>query len=204
MRRNAFGQLVHPLIRMFADEVNGGGSDGDKGFTPPASQAELDKLINSAVGRTHQQYAGTKDKAEKWDAYEASRAAQSAANQTPEQRNDTRLTSAEERAQAAEKDVADLRRELMGERVQSALSTALTGRTVNANALFGFNQEVFVKDGAIDADAIGAWVQANSTESKPGQVKVPGQGDRDSNAMGGSVQSGRDLFDSQKKNSRKE
>lgn len=55
-------------------DPTGGNGDPGKEFTPPASQADLDRLINQAVARTHKQYEGHDDlkaKASKWDEHEA-------------------------------------------------------------------------------------------------------------------------------------
>lgn len=205
MHRNAFGQLVRaPYLRFFApEEENGGG-----GYKAPESQEALDKLIQDRVARAEKKaeekvtsqfadYAEIKAKAEKLAEIENGK-------KTPDEQLDARLTAAEQRAQKAEEDAAKIRDELVGERVQSTFKSAMTGRALNTDALFAFNPKSFVKDGSVDAESIKEWVETNSTEVKPGQQKVPGQGDRDASANGGSVQSGRDLYDSTKKPSRKE
>ncbi len=206
MHRNAFGQLVFPPhFRFVTDEVGGGGGSE---FKAPESQEALDKIIQDRVARAEKKakdevsaqfkdYGDLKAKADKLAEIENGK-------KTPDEQLDARLTAAEQRAQKAEDDAAKIRAELIGERVQSTFKTALNGRALTGDALFGFKSEAFVTDGAVDSDAIKAWVEANSTEVKPGQQKVPGQGDRDANASGGSVQSGRDLYDSSKKPNRKE
>lgn len=76
-------RLLPARLRFMADPEGGGGGDnggeggdgGESTFTPPATQADLDRLISQAVARTHKKYEGHDDlkaKAEKWDAYEAS------------------------------------------------------------------------------------------------------------------------------------
>lgn len=72
-----------PTRIVFTDAGDGGGGDGDgsgdgagdgKQYTPPATQADLDRIISQAVARTHKQYEGHDDlkaKASKWDEHEA-------------------------------------------------------------------------------------------------------------------------------------
>jgi len=199
MKRNAFGQLVlHPYIRL-ADS----GAEGSSEFKAPESQEALDKLIQERVARAERK---AKDEAAaKFADYEDLKAKAAKvvedenAKKSPDEKLDERLTAAEQRAQQAEENANKLREELLNERVQAAFKSAANGRALTPDAVFAFNPKTFVNDGSVDTDAIKEWVEKNSTEVKAGQQKVPGQGDRDANASGGSVQSGRDLFDSQKK-----
>lgn len=203
MKRNAFGQLVSsPMIRMFADQVEGGGSgdDGDKGgkdFTPPASQEELDRIINKAVGRTHKQYEAVKEKAEKWDAFDASR---TAGDKGGEQTSGVSESDVDKRISDA---LAAKDKELALERVSDRLDKALEGRTVSASKLFALDRSQFVKDGkTVDADALSDWVEKNSTavEVSPNR-RLRAQGERGSDVNGGSAQAGRDLYASTHKKS---
>lgn len=206
MHRNSFGQLVlPPRFRSIVDDAGGGGGSE---FKAPESQEALDKIIQDRVARATQKakeetsaqfkgYDDFKAKAEKLAEIENGK-------KSPDEQLDARLTAAEQRAQKAEQDAATIRNELISERVQGALKNALDGRALKADALFGFKSDAFVNEGAVDADAIKAWVESNSTEVKTGQQRVPGQGDRDANATGGTVQSGRDLYDNSKKTNRKE
>lgn len=208
-KRNAFGQIVlHPYIRFFTDD-NGGGGGGAGGneFTPPATQEDLDKIINGAVARTHKQYEGHDDlkaKAARWEEHEAAEAAKNKpkTDETPsgvsEEDVDKRINDA-----LAAKDL-----ELAIERVSDRLDKALDGRVFSASKLFSLDRKQFVKEDGktVDADAISEWVEKNSTESEApkSRNRIRGQGERDANATGGSVQAGRDLFDSEKKPQRKD
>lgn len=70
---------LHPLIlTLDGDGASGGGDGGDGndggGYTPPATQADLDRIINGATAKVHKRYEGYDDfkaKAAKWDEYEA-------------------------------------------------------------------------------------------------------------------------------------
>lgn len=207
MHRNAFGQLIlHPYIR-FTD--GGGEGGGGSEFTPPATQEDLDKIINGAVARTHKQYEGHQDfkaKAEKWDQHEKAEAEKTKPG-TSEQPTGVSEDDVDKRINDA---LAAERLELALERVNDRLDKALEGRTYPASVLFSLDRKQFVKDDGktVDADAISTWVKENSAESetpKPRRRGLPGQGERDANATGGTVQSGRDLFDNEKKKtSRKE
>lgn len=74
----------HPLIlTLDGEDASGGdtpageeGSSGEGGvsqYTPPATQADLDRIINSATAKVHRRYEGFDDyksKASKWDQLE--------------------------------------------------------------------------------------------------------------------------------------
>jgi hypothetical protein len=83
---------------------------------------------------------------------------------------------------AKEQGRAEVRAVLAAERVRSALASALTGRVPDADALLDLDRSVFVKGDKADTDAIKAWVEKHSTESKAtkGAGVVPSQGARDS------------------------
>ena len=147
-------------------------------FTPPASQEELDKIINAAVARTHKKYEGFEDykaKAEQLD-------------QLPQEPAADAVESAREEGRA------EIRAVLAAERVSNALSSALTGRALSPNALLDFDKSRFVKGDGADIDAINAWVEANSTQVPTTTEVVTHSGKREPSSKGGSVQSGRDLF----------
>lgn len=196
MKRNAFGQIVRsPLIRMVGDDVEGGGKE----FTPPASQEELDKLINGAVARTHKQYEPIKEKATKWDTHEAESKSTPQPNDAPGEKP-TGLSQEEVDKRINDARAAD-RLELALERVNDSLDKALDGRSYAASQLFNLDRTQFVmEDGkTVNMDELRAWVEKNSTEGDSGAGNsrrvLRGQGERDSNATGGSVQTGRDLYD---------
>lgn len=202
MKRNAFGQLVpaNPYLRFFAP-VEGEGGGGDE-FKAPDSQEALDKLINGAVARTHKQYEPIKEKATKWDTHEAE-------SQKPAPKGDYTPAGVSEGDvdQRIKSALAEQAKELAIERVSDRLDKALEGRSFSASKLFGLDRSQFVKEDGktVDADALTEWVEKNSTEiAGPAPRRLRGQGERDSNVTGGTVQAGRDLFDSAKKPQRKE
>jgi hypothetical protein len=82
---------------------------------------------------------------------------------------------------AKEQGRAEVRAVLAAERVRSALASALSGRVPDADALLDLDRSVFVKGDKADTDAIKAWVEKHSTESKvtKGAGVVPSQGARD-------------------------
>ncbi|GGO59104.1 hypothetical protein GCM10010910_01280 [Microbacterium nanhaiense] len=199
MKRNAFGQLVlPPFVRTFADQdgTGGSGDDDDKGgkdFTPPASQEELDRIINKAVGRTHKQYEGVKEKAQKWDDFDAKRAGDDDAK-TGERPSGVSESDVDKRIADA---LAAKDKELAIERVSDRLDKALEGRSFSASKLFSLDRSEFVKEDGktVDADAIKDWVEKNSTAVEaPSNRRLRAQGGRSAGANGGSAQAGRDLF----------
>lgn len=210
MKRNAFGQLfgaAHPGLLLSGDGGDGGGE-----FKAPQSQEELDKILNAAVARTHKQYEPLKEKATKWDEHEAE-----ANKPKPKPKDTPKPKDDESAASGVSEDDVDERintalaardLELGLERVNDHLDKALEGRTFAASTVLGLDRKQFVKDGKFaDTEAIKDWVKENSKEiEQPEQRRrqIPGQGDRDSSATGGSVQSGRDIYNDQKPKSRKD
>jgi hypothetical protein len=83
--------------------------------------------------------------------------------------------------EAKEAGRAEVRQLLAAERVRTALTSALAGRVPDADALLDLDRSVFVKGDKADTDAIKAWVEKHSTESKvaKGAGVVPSQGARD-------------------------
>ncbi|MDQ7877363.1 hypothetical protein Q9R08_05165 [Microbacterium sp. QXD-8] len=213
MKRNAFGQLIptSPYLRFFVpqDDANGGGGSGGgdgKEFKAPASQEELDRIVTERVSRAERKareeertkfadYDSLKSDAEKFRAANSGKPSGDGGDDgkrsgVSEQDVDKRINDA----------LAAERLELALERVNDRLDKALEGRTYAASTLFALDRKQFVKDDgkSVDADAIKTWVEANSKAVEQADTKrrrIPGQGDRDANATGGSVQSGRDLYD---------
>ena len=147
-------------------------------FTPPASQEELDKIINAAVARTHKKYEGFegfKAKAEQFD-------------KLPQEPSGDAVDAAREEGRA------EVRAVLAAERVSNALTAALTGRALSPNALLGFDKSKFVKGDGADVEAITEWVKSNSTEVKTTSTVVPDSGKREPGRKDGTVSSGRDLY----------
>lgn len=174
-------------LRFFTAPTDGEGVQGAPaggGFTPPASQEALDKIINAAVARTHKQYEGfdeLKAKAEQFDAL-------------------PKDPPADAVEAAREEGRAEVRAVLAAERVKAAFDAALTGRALSANALLDFDRDRFVKGDGADVDAIRAWVAANSAEVKTTTEVVPKSGVREPNDGKGSVQAGRDRYLNRKSN----
>lgn len=215
MKRNAFGQLfgyAHPTLRLAGDGGDGGGGGGE--FKPPATQEEFDRIITDRAARAERaarederqkfsDYADLKTDAEKFRAAEAAKKPKDKADDdapkgVSEGDVDERITTA-----LAARDL-----ELGLERVNDQLDKALEGRTFAASQVLGLDRKQFVKDGKYaDTGAIKDWVEKNSTEIEKVDTRrrpIPGQGQRDANATGGSVQSGRDLFNEQKPKARKD
>jgi len=210
MKLNAFGQLGcsfapayhRPFLRYF-DGENGAGGGAPKEFKAPESQEELDRIVSERARRAEQKarederakysdYDDLKSDAEKFRAVTQPKPKDDDGKPTPLSQEDVDKRIEEARA-------AD-RLELALERVGDQLDKALEGRTVPASKLFALDRKSLVsEDGKnVDAEALKKWVDDNSTAvetPRPGRRPIPGQGDRDTNATGGSVQSGRDLYD---------
>ncbi len=149
------------------------GEDGVKKFT----QADVDRIVAREKARV------TKPKPEPTDDNRAE----------SKQLTDADVQKRIDDALAA-KDM-----ELALERAGDALDKALEGREFSASKVRSVQLEQFVKDGKTDDVAVADWVEKNSTERKPS--RDPSQGQRGSSSTAGSVQSGRDLFDNEKKKS---
>lgn len=161
-------------------------SDNEPGeFTPPASQEELDAIVNKAVGRTHKKYEG-------FIAPDDPRLVQP--KDTPGDKPDLE--------QVREEGRNEVRAVLAQERVKAAFDRALTGRVLSANALLDFDKTRFVTGDSADVDAINEWVTENSSEVKDTTGIVPTAGRGAGEPLKGSVDAGRDLYD--KHNKRKD
>lgn len=207
MKRNAFGQLIpaSPFLRFFApvDDAAGGagGGGGGKEFTPPATQEELDRIVTDRATRAERK-AREEERAKyaDYDSVKADAEKFRAAN-APKPKDDDKPagvteTDVDKRINDA---LAAKDLELAVERVGDRLDKDLEGRTYSASALLSLDRKQFVKDGkTVDTDAIKEWVEKNSQALEVVEPKrrrgIPGQGDRDGNATGGSVQAGRDLY----------
>jgi hypothetical protein len=219
MKRNAFGQLGsqfapafhRPFLRYFAPvEGEGGGKD----FKAPESQEELDRIVTERATRAERKareeerakfpdYESLKADAEKFRAANAPK---------PGEKTDEKPVSEDDVDKRINDALAAERLELALERVNDGLDKALEGRTYAASKLFALDRKQFVKEDGktVDTDALKDWVEKNSTAVETPDPKrrrgIPGQGDRDGNATGGSVQAGRDLYDEKhtKKSTRKD
>lgn len=157
--------------------------DGAAGkYTPPASQADLDRIVSERLARERARFSD----------YDQAKAAEAELKKLKEEG-----ATEQEKAVAAarEQGKAEVLSLLTNERVSNALDRALDGRTLNTpSVLLNLDRQQFVKDGAVDAEAVKTWVAANSVEAaKPGS-KDPSQGKRDATATGGTVQAGRDAY----------
>lgn len=158
----------------------GAGNNGGDNYTPPATQDELNRILNARLAREREKF---KDYDQlKADAAELQRIRDE--KKTPDQKaiDDAK---AEGRAEALA---------LLGqERFKNALDKALVGRVPDVGALLDLDRSQFIKDGSVDADALKTWVTANSSEApKGGNGKDPGQGNRDN--AGGTVGAGRSAY----------
>ncbi|MBS1674571.1 MAG: hypothetical protein JSS74_11475 [Actinobacteria bacterium] len=209
MKRNAFGQLIPSGLHLrFFAPIDGEGTGGDGGgaeYTPPATQEDLNKIVNERIARERKKFDGYEDfkaKAAKWEAHEAAEAAKGAEPKPTDKADEkpTGLSEAEVQKRIDDARAAD-RLELALDRVNDALDKALEGRTFAASLLITLDRKQFVaEDGkSVDATALADWVKGHTTEAeKPEPEKrrrLPGQGERGSSATGGSVSAGRDLYD---------
>lgn len=205
MKRNAFGQLIpnslHLRFLAPGDDEGKGGDAGGSDFTPPATQEDLDRIVNTARVRERKKFDGYddfKEKAAKWDAHEASKPEPKPADKSDEKPAGLSQDDVQKRIDDAR--AAD-RLELALDRVNDALDKALDGRTFAASLLITLDRKQFVaEDGkSVDAAALADWVKEHTTEvEKPEperRRRLPGQGERGSSATGGSVSAGRDLYD---------
>lgn len=206
MKRNAFGQIVaataatRPFLRYFAPtegEGSGGGDGGGNGsgseFTPPASQEELNRIIADRVARAER--SAREDERRK-----IADAAKPAGDGKPKDDDKPQGVSENDVDKRIADALAAKDLELAIERVSDQLDKALEGRTFSASKLFSLDRKQFVNDDgkSVNADKLRDWVKDNSTEvetPEPRRRQIPGQGTRDANATGGSVQAGRDLYD---------
>lgn len=196
MKRNAFGQIAYsPLVR-FVNEPGdeGGGGDGDSagkdGFTPPATQEELNRIIADRVARAERR--AREDERGKLTPKPAEKPAEKEpAGEKPSGVSETDVDKRIQDALSAE------RLELAMERVSDRLDKQLEGRSFSASKLFGLDRSQFVKDDGktVDDAKLADWVKQNSTEQAAPSRRLRGQGERGSSVSGGSVSAGRDLYD---------
>lgn len=209
MKRNAFGQLGatfaptyhRPFLRYFDGENGAGGGGGnDNGsngseFTPIGSQDELNRIIADRVARADR--TAREDERRKIADAAKPEPKGDDANKSDAKAQGVTETDVDQRINDA---LAAERLELALERVNDGLDKALEGRTYPASKLFTLDRKQFVKEDGktVDQDALAQWVKDNSTvieSAEPRRRSIPGQGTRDTNATGGSVQAGRDLYD---------
>jgi hypothetical protein len=209
MKRNAFGQLGagfapsyhRPFLRYFAPvEGEGGGGEGGEGgdrgnggseFKPPASQEELNRIIAERVARAERN-------AREDERRKLTEKKPEGDSKKPKADDDDKPTISEDDVdQRIANALAAKDKELAIERVSDRLDKALEGRVFSASKLFSLDRSQFVKEDGktVDDAKLATWVKENSTEGAKPSRRLRGQGERDANASGGSVQSGRDLYD---------
>lgn len=178
----------------------GGGGGNENGDEKKFSQAELDRISGERLDRERKKYEGFDDlkaKAEKWDTFESARS--KADGKDDDKGKDGEPTGLDDAAVQKRIDDALAAERLRGgsKLVGLELDRALAGRHVEPSKLLGFNRAEFVTaEGEVDQQKLTEWVTKNTTESlAPRARRDPSQGQRDASANGGSVQSGRELFE---------
>jgi hypothetical protein len=163
------------------------GTAGNGAYTPPASQADLDRIITDRLARATAKYEGfeeLKAKAEKFDAIKDAPVADAAALAKFAEL-ESRFAAAEQRANASDAEAAKVATE--NARLAVAADKGITKDQLpllTATTREGLEAQ---------ADAI--------LKLSSGSGRVPGQGGRDASAAGGNVAAGRELFESSRKKS---
>lgn len=159
----------HPFLR-FADgdgSSEGGGGDGGQGggegtppsYTPPASQADLDRIVESRLAREREKYKGYDDlkaKAAKWDQLE------------DEKKTPSEKAIEEARTKAAGETAAKYEQRIAATEVKALAATL--GFLDPADALTVLGSDIPKKDDEIDADELKKRVEKLATD-KPYLVK---------------------------------
>jgi hypothetical protein len=170
----------------FADEGGNGEGANGSGFKAPESQEEFDRIISDRLTREREKFKdfdSLKEKAAKFDA------AQQAGGSGDGDDVTKRLTAFEERVTAAEKTATETQDELSTTKVELLRSQVALDKGIAKDDLILLTATT-KEDLDKQADRI---VKLNS-----GSGKIPGQG-AGGGASGGTVASGRELFDSKHK-----
>lgn len=211
MKRNAFGQLGigfapafhRPFLRYFAPVEGGGqggsgsgdgsgdggagggdGGDADRKFT----QEDVDRIVADRLARATRPKNDGQPKPKDDDARP---------NGGKSDGEQPAGVSADDVQKRIDDALAAERKELALERVTDQLEKALDGRNYAASKLFALDRSQFIgEDGkSVDTVKLQKWVDDNSEEGAAPSRRLRAQGGRDTNASGGSVSSGRDLYD---------
>lgn len=150
----------------------------DAADTDESADAQTDEAQNSDESETD-----LKAELEKWKAMSRKNEAQAKANASAtkelEAIKQASLTDQERLIESTREETRQaVRLEYAAKLVDAELKSALTGKTLQGNALLDFNKSAFIDDsGDIDTDAIQAWVEAHT---KPAEPSFPdlGQGER--------------------------
>lgn len=229
MKRNAFGQIIstgfaptfhRPFLRYFApvdgagqggdgsgsgDGANGSGNgdggdgSGDGGDGGDAgrryTQEEVNRIVADRLARANRTKNDNQPKPKDDDRQNGGKDDEKPAGVS--------ATDVEQRIQDA---LAAERKELALERVADQLDKALDGRTYAASKLFALDRSQFISDDgkSVDTEKLQKWVKENTEEGAAPTRRLRAQGTRDASASGGSVSSGRDLFDSEKNPKKKD
>jgi hypothetical protein len=183
---------------VFADEgAEGGGGDGAEGtqdgtqpaaYTPPASQADLDRIVESRLARERQKLAGE---------YGGDAASVKQKLDDYQKHLDSQKTEHDKALEAARAEaVGETRTKFLGRIVSSEVKLAATaaGFADPGDVLAFLKSEELVKDDEPDADAIKKAIDKIATD-KPYLLKAgtkpaprvrpkPGEGERDTTSSG--------------------
>lgn len=165
-----------------------GGDGGNSGYTPPATQDELDRIITDRLTRERAKFEGFEDfkaKAAQFDAIKDKPVDDSAALAKFADL-ETRLNATETRAAAAE---------------AAAAETAVANARLSVAAEKGISKDHLPlltaatrEELVIQADAI--------LKLTSGSGRVPGQGARGTAVVSGTVASGREIFENSRSKSK--
>ena len=143
------------------DGGEGGSESGGSTYTAPATQADLDRIVESRLAREREKFKGHDDfkaKAEKWDALE------------DEKKTPSEKAIEEARAESARETSARYERRIASTEIKSLAASA--GFLDPADALAVLGEEVPKKDDEIDVDELKKRVDKLATD-KPYLVKEP-------------------------------
>lgn len=138
---------------------NGGENSGNSSYTPPATQADLDRIVEARLARERDKFKGYDDlkaKAAKWDQLE------------DEKKTPSEKAIEEARAQAAGETSAKYERRIASTEIKSIAATV--GFLDPADALAVLGDEVPKKDDEIDVDELKKRVEKLAAD-KPYLVK---------------------------------
>lgn len=187
-------------MRFITDPPAEGGAGNDPGgegagsaFEPPKSQADLDAILARKVAEAVEPFADYQSLKAEVEQLRARPKVEPQGDGEGGEEPDPVNTADAERAQKAETELANLKRELTTERVKAAFQQAATGRTLKPDALFNFDATKFVdENGAVNQDEVTKWVEEHS--SRRGLSQIPGQG-APGNSNSGSLDAGRELYE---------
>ncbi|MFT8650510.1 MAG: hypothetical protein ABF792_08705 [Bifidobacterium psychraerophilum] len=140
------------------------GGDGGKQFNPPASQEEMDEIIENRLARERRKYSD-------YDQLKATKAEM-------DQWKQSQLTEQEKAIEAAKTEASAATASKYEQRIAAAeirLQAQARGFHDPADAIGAFGKDLPIKDGDIDTDAIGKKLDELAT-SKPYLLKAGDDG----------------------------